>query len=284
MFARFLPSAGLGASVALALATFVTPVLTSTVADSAQSGLLEQIKTRGVLKVGIAADPPFEARTPSGGWVGYLPALEEAFAKSLGVKIEFVPTTFTTIVAGLQAGKYDLAGADLHITEERKRAIDFSKPFYASGTSYFVLPATAETHKDLQSFNAPDVTIAVVAGSSDDSITRSALPKAKVLALPNVGPGDLILQVKTDKVTAIGVSSYFTPALTERFGLIVRPSDPDGIGSLPVAWGIRKDTPDLRKAADDFLDKAAADGTIEALKKNYLTANAFLSAFSLGSP
>ena len=105
-----------------------------------------------------------------------------------------------------------------------------------------------------------------------------------MLALPNVGPGDLILQVKTDKVTAIGVSSYFTPALTERFGLIVRPSDPDGIGSLPVAWGIRKDTPDLRKAADDFLDKAAADGTIEALKKNYLTANAFLSAFSLGSP
>ncbi|HEY1944887.1 MAG TPA: ABC transporter substrate-binding protein [Roseiarcus sp.] len=248
----------------------------------AKGGLLAKIKKRGVLTVGIAPDPPFEDRTPDGKWVGFLPALETKFAESLGVKVEFVPTTFTTIVAGLQAGKYDLAGADLHMTDERKRAIDFSDPFYASGTSFFLRADKGKTYKDQESLNSPDVTIAVITGSSDDTVARAALPKANLLTLPNVGPGDLVLQVKTGKVTAVGLSSYFAPALIQRFGLVMRPDTAEGVGSLPEAWGVRKDTPDLTAAANKFLADAKADGAIAALEKQYLTPDAFIKAFSLG--
>lgn len=250
--------------------------------DTAQAkGLLAEIKARGVLKVGIAADPPFEDRASDGTWVGYLPALETRFAQSLGVKIEFVPTSFTSIVAGLQAGKYDMAGADLHATEERKKAIDFSDSFYASGTSFFLLPEQAKHYKDVQSLNDPSVTIAVIGGSADDTITRAALPKAHVVSLPNVGPGELVLQVKSAKVTAAGLSSYFGPALQQRFNLVGRPDNAEGVGSLPEAWGIRKNTPELTEAANRFLATAKKDGTISSLEKRYLSPPAFLDAFSL---
>lgn len=252
--------------------------------DAAGGGLVAKIKQRGVLLVGIAPDPPFEDRTSDGKWVGFLPALETKFAESLGVKVEFVPTTFTTIVAGLQAGKYDLAGADLHMTDERKEAIDFTVPFYASGTSYFMQKSKDATFKDLDSLNSPEATIAVIAGSSDETVTRAALPKAKVLALPNVGPGDLVLQVKAGKVTAAGLSSYFAPALVQRFGLVFRPDDTEGVGSLPEAWGTRKETPDMTAAANKFLTDAKADGTLAAVEHQYLTPDAFINAFSLGNP
>jgi ABC-type amino acid transport substrate-binding protein len=244
-------------------------------------GLVAEIKARGVLKVGIAPDPPFEDRLADGTWVGYLPALETKFAESLGVKIEFIPTTFTSIVAGLQAGKYDMAGADLHATEERKKAIDFSDPFYASGTSFFLRPDQAKIYKTVESLNDAAVTIAVIGGSSDETVARATLPKARILALPNVGPGELVLQVKSGKVTATGLSSYFGPALEQRFSLVARPDNADGVGSLPEAWGIRKNTPELTEAANKFLVAAKKDGTIAALKKRYLSPEAFLNAFSL---
>ena len=195
-----------------------------------------------------------------------------------------MPTTFTTIVAGLQAGKYDLAGADLHMTDERRKAIDFTIPFYASGTSYFMRKDKDATFKDLASLNSPEATVAVIAGSSDETVTRQALPKATVLALPNAGPGDLVLQVKAGKVTAAGLSSYFAPALVQRFGLVFRPDDAEGVGSLPEAWGTRKETPDMKAAADKFLTDAKADGTLAAVEKQYLTPDAFINAFSLGNP
>jgi ABC-type amino acid transport substrate-binding protein len=246
----------------------------------AQANLLDQIRQRGVLLVGAAGDPPYEQRQSDGKWVGYLPDLLERFAASLGVKIEFVPSSFTAIVAGLQAGKFDLAGTDLHETELRREAIDFSETLFASGTSIYMQPSVAGKYRDLESLNDPSVTIAVEGGSGDEPVVRAAFPRAHILALPNASYGDMVMQVVTNKVTATALSSIYVPALTRRFGLVALPNDPDGLQPLPVGFGFRKDTPELRDAFNAFLRQAKADGTLDRLRAKYLTPEAFLEAFS----
>src|SRR5438270_11195903 len=69
---------------------------------SAQEGGLAKIKAAGVLRVGIAVDPPFTYQEANGDWKSFNPELVRKLGEALGVKIEFVPTSWTTIVAGLQ--------------------------------------------------------------------------------------------------------------------------------------------------------------------------------------
>ena len=89
----------------------------------------------------IASDtafPPFE-NVESGTTVGFDVDLMSAIAKQLGMKAEFKTYKFDGIVAGVQAGtEFDMAASAMTITDERKKAIDFSDPYINSNQSLAV--------------------------------------------------------------------------------------------------------------------------------------------------
>lgn len=100
----------------------------SAAASSSGGSWLEEIKERGELRVGVAIAPPMTVR--EGGKLGgpnLIPL--ENLAEALEVKLTPVPADWNNIVAGLQAGRYDVA-ANLDSTLERATAIDFSDPVY----------------------------------------------------------------------------------------------------------------------------------------------------------
>src|SRR5450830_2031860 len=53
----------------------------------------------------------------------------DLFAKDLGVKLEIVPVTNAARIPTLQANRADVVIADLSITPERAKVIDFSIPY-----------------------------------------------------------------------------------------------------------------------------------------------------------
>ena len=59
---------------------------------AAQADVLDDVKKRGTLIVGVKPDyKPFGFRDPSGGLIGLEPDLAADVAKKLGVKLELVP-------------------------------------------------------------------------------------------------------------------------------------------------------------------------------------------------
>jgi polar amino acid transport system substrate-binding protein len=62
-------------------------------------------------------------------WTGPLLLPLQALAKSMGVKLTPVPASWSNMVAGLQAGKYDIA-AGLDITPDRSLSIMYTDPYY----------------------------------------------------------------------------------------------------------------------------------------------------------
>src|SRR5918911_1331897 len=141
----------LGSAALLLVSATVGVAATAGRTTAAGNDILAKIKKAGVMKVGIAVDPPLTFRGPHGDWESMVPALDRKLARSLGVKIEFVPTTFTTIVAGQLVGKYDFIGASLNATPDRKKVLDFSVPFSYAGTSYLVAKdSTFHSLKDLR--------------------------------------------------------------------------------------------------------------------------------------
>lgn len=70
---------------------------------------------------------------------GYNIELLERFAACAGRKITYVDMDFGSLIAALASRKIGMIGAVLSITEERRKQIDFSDPYYAQGCNLFVL-------------------------------------------------------------------------------------------------------------------------------------------------
>jgi polar amino acid transport system substrate-binding protein len=102
-------------------------------ATAATADVLDDIKKRGTLVVGVKADyKPFGFRDPSGGIVGIEPDLAADVAKKLGVKLELVPVVSANRMEFLGQGKIDLMIATMSDKPERRKVVQVIEPLYYS--------------------------------------------------------------------------------------------------------------------------------------------------------
>lgn len=117
----------------------------------------EATKTDGKKKYIIAVDliyPPFSFKENNVD-KGIDVDLMKAIAKEEGIEIEIKPMDFGGIIPALQSGQIDGAIAGANITEERKKVVDFSDPYYDTGIVAIVHKdnTTIKEAKDLEGKN-----------------------------------------------------------------------------------------------------------------------------------
>ena len=78
-----------------------------------------------------AAFPPFEYGEGK-NIVGFDITMGEKIAKTAGMKLEVMDMAFDSLIPALQAGTIDFIAAGMSVTEERKKNVDFSGPYFAS--------------------------------------------------------------------------------------------------------------------------------------------------------
>jgi polar amino acid transport system substrate-binding protein len=95
--------------------------------------------TKGVLKLGTAAvTEPFSFMDGSRKVVGFDIELASHIAQKLDMKLEVVNMDFGAMIPALVAGKVDMIGACITITEERAKKVLFSEPNYTGGIAALV--------------------------------------------------------------------------------------------------------------------------------------------------
>ncbi len=108
-------------------------VAVTALATVAQADVLDDIKKRGKLVVGVKADyKPFGFREPSGKIVGLEPDLAAEVAKKLGVELELVPVVSANRMEFLGQGKIDLMIATMSDKPERRKVVQVIEPLYYS--------------------------------------------------------------------------------------------------------------------------------------------------------
>src|SRR5438045_3566483 len=92
------------------------------IAGSAHAAdLLDDVKQRAALRIGIEGTyPPFNFRDEQGKLTGFDVEIAEAIAARLGVKPEFTTSEWSGILAGLQAGKFDVIVNQVAATDKRR--------------------------------------------------------------------------------------------------------------------------------------------------------------------
>ena len=150
-------------------------------------GYWQKVQKSGTLRCGAAVAAPYVMRDPATGeYSGFFSDLCRQFADVLKVKPKFVDSTWDNLVAGLQAGKWDMALA-LNRTPVRAMAVNFSIAAmqYEISLAYnkqnTKLPKAPKSIADI---DKPGVTLAVMSGTSQDKAISAAVKQAQVLRLP----------------------------------------------------------------------------------------------------
>ncbi len=107
------------------------------VGQSVQADVVDDIKKRGKLIVGVKADyKPYGFRDTSGKIVGIEPELAQEVADMLGVKLELVPVVASNRMEFLKQGKIDLMIATMTDRPDRAKMVFILQPnYYSSGTN-----------------------------------------------------------------------------------------------------------------------------------------------------
>jgi len=105
-----------------------------------------------------------------------------AFGKDLGVKVQFVDTSFAKFVKDINADRCDVAMFGVGITESRKKVLDFTRPHLASDI-YAVVSKSNRRVKTWDDIDKEGVVVAVAKGTYHEPVMQAKLKHAKLIAL-----------------------------------------------------------------------------------------------------
>ncbi len=152
---------------------------------SAES-VIETIKQRGVIKIGLSLFVPWSMRDKNGELVGFELDVGRQLAEDMGVEAEFVPTAWDGIIPALVAGKFDVIISGMSITPQRNLTINFSDPYAYSGMTLLANKALTDGFT-LEDFNRPDVTFSARRGATPAVVIARNFPDAELLLFDEEG-------------------------------------------------------------------------------------------------
>jgi ABC-type amino acid transport substrate-binding protein len=267
---RRLLSLGILGAVATAFA-FVIGLPTPATAQS----VLDEVKSRGTLRVAGLTYRPLIMRKPSGEYYGADPEILEQFAKSLGVKLEFVNAGWDTAVAGITTGKWDLVPA-LCVTPKRQEAIDFSTTYLMLGGVLTVLKDNKKVNS-LDDANKSSVTFANVAGGWGEQISKKAFPNATHKDFGQANDDQIATELLSGRADAAVFDTPVTISLLvdkhgDKFKFFPDKKKPMDVLPCPVAYGLKKGDTKWEKAVTDFIKQKQSSGELQKLFDKYMTA------------
>lgn len=233
---------------------------------------LSKIKDKGTLTVALNPDfAPFEFQIIKDGKneiVGSDVDLANEIGKSLGVKVKFQAMDFNNVLASVQSGKADIAVSGISATAERKKAYDFSTPYYTAKNVMIVKKSDLATYKKLSDFSG--VKVAVQKGSVQENIVSDQIKGVNAVSL--IKNGQMINELKNDTVSGVVFEEPIAKAYVSANPdlTIVSSIQFDSSKSDSYAIALPKDSGNLKTEVDKVIKKLKADGQIDKLvEKNF---------------
>ena len=230
---------------------------------------LNQILDTKVLRVGTPGDyRPFAIKTDA-GYQGHDIDTIEAMAKELGVKIEYVPTTWPNLLKDLQANRFDVAVGGITRNVPRLRYAAMLPGYAPFGKVALVRTEDKAKFKTVQDLNQPGVRVIKNPGGTNEAFVLQNLKAAQVStheknaeipALIASGKGDVMITEtyealhysKADpRLTAAFIDAPLTP--TNWLGFMLPAEDADYLRVMNFTWDLLDKRGALKVIDDKWL-------------------------------
>jgi polar amino acid transport system substrate-binding protein len=224
-------------------------------------GTLAAIRARGELTWGadIQGGEPFVYEDPANPrrLIGFEVDIMDAIARRLGVRARMVQYTWSNLVPSLERGDFDVAMNGLEATDERKRRILLSEPYYIYAETLTIRAG------------APYRSVFDLAGKRVGTLNQTyahdilrMLPVEAVLYEGNEEPYSDLALGRTDAVLLDNI-------IADRYGCIpTKPTlrcVPYDVARGTYVIGIRRTDPDLKQAIDGALADMRRDGELQRI-------------------
>lgn len=229
-------------------------------AAKAQDGALETILKSGVLRVGTTGDYiPFSIRdTAEGGFTGADIDMVRGLGAALGVKVEFVSTTWKTLLEDFRAGRFDMAAGGVSITTDRADAGDFTIPLLEDGKRPIVRCADREKFGSVDAIDQPSVRVTTNPGGTNERFARDHLSHAQLIIwADNRTIFEKIVDGTADVMVTDG-TEVMQQALRHP-GILCPAAVQAPFTHFEKAYLLRRD-PQFKRVVDSWLRTAIADG------------------------
>lgn len=246
------------ARIATALALGAAMVFPATASWAAS---LEEIKQRGLIRIAVANEIPYGYVDMSGEAKGAGPDVARQVMKQLGIdKIEWITTSFSSLIPGLRANHFDMVAAEMAILPERCKQVLFSEPNTSYGEGLLVAKGNPNDLHSYQDFVDSDHKVAIMAGADQlDMLQALGVPENRMVTISN--NADAISTVSTGRAAAYAATSLTVSELAKQ-GKGVEPAanftDPVINGEPVRSWGaftFSMDSQELRDAVSEELAK-----------------------------
>ena len=231
---------------------------------------LAEIKERGVLKVGAAGDyQPMSYLDPdTEQYVGFDAELAEDLAKEIGVDVEYVKTSWPTLMDDTLNDSFDLAICGITVTDARKEQALMSDGYLGNGKTILIRAEDVDKYKTLEDINRPEVRVMENPGGLNEKFVRENLPNATLMVYDkNEEIPSLIASGEADvMITEIMEAGYYVGQDSRLAAPLIY--EPFTNGQLGVL--MPKGSEDLLEFVNEFLAKEKESGRIDELGEKYI--------------
>lgn len=243
--------------------TLASALLLSMALSVSAADLLDTVKQRGTLRVALEGTyPPFNYKE-NGQLAGFEVELANALAQKMGVKAEFSTSEWSAILAGLQAGKYDVVINQVGITDKRKETFDFSEPYTVSSPQLIIRKDEKRDFKSLADLKGKKLGLGQ--GTNFGEIAK-AVGGIEIKTYP--GSSEYLQDLALGRIDAALNDSLLIPYIVKKTKLPLKPGAP--VGELEKS-GIPfvKGNPKFKAAIDKALADLQADGSFAKISNKW---------------
>lgn len=260
---------------------FVVTVLLSSFLILAACGAtgedtLSRVQKEGIVKIGFANEKPY-AYEEDGELKGAAADIAKAVFKELGIdEVDEHLADFGDLIAGLDAGRFDVVTAGMAITSDRCENVLFSEPEMKYGEGIVVPkgnPLDIKSYEDIA--NNPDITVSIMQGATEIGFVKEiGVQDEQIKTAPDIpatfsdiqsGRADVTTATEMTLKMALLSADNDDIEFVEDF---VQP-DIEGNPSYGAA-AFRKTDENFVEEYNKALQKLKDDGTVaELLEKNH---------------
>ena len=248
--------------LALLLAVLMIVGMTACASKAKSDSDVAYVKDKGVLVVGITDFAPMDYKNDAGEWIGFDADMARAFAKNLGVDVQFVEIDWGSKHLELEAKNIDVVWNGMTISEDVKKLMDCSNA-YCTNAQVVVVPSdVADQYAAVE--DCTELNFAVESGSAGEIVATEQgftyIPvdlQSKAVMEVASGTSDACIIDLLMAGAMIGEGTSY-PDLTYTVSL----------NSEEYGVGFRKGS-DLVAALNDFFAASYEDGSMMKVAETY---------------
>jgi lysine-arginine-ornithine-binding protein len=231
-----------------------------------------QCLAQQTLRIGIEGEyPPFNEIDKSGKVQGFDVDIANALCEEMKVKCVFVVQAWDGMIPALISNKFDLIISSIAITDKRREAVAFSKPYY-SETAIFVGPKGGDLKATPEGLKGKNV--GVQRATTFEKLLKEKYPGVAVKVYGAVSDHNLDLaNGRLDAVLAsrLVMANWLKSADGKNFEIKGQPIIDAKILGQGAGIAARKGDAELLNRVNTALDAIIKNGKYDAINKKYFS-------------